>query len=144
MRRVATKIFLAFAVALCAFAVVASLAAVRLHALGRDLRLLSSGYLPLTRIAAQLEVKDWATARALEVNALDPAARRAFLPVARAHFPAVVKEKLAEGRAVVARARLGATGADARFFAEMGGRIDALDAKWTAYDAAARAPFDSL
>jgi two-component system, NtrC family, sensor kinase len=144
MRSLAVRIFITFAVAFVAFGLVVSFGIGRMHALGRDLRLLSEGYLPLTRIAAQIEVKDWATARALEVNALDPAAQRAFLPIARAHFPAVVKEKLAEGRAVVARARLVATGADARFFTDVGSRFDALDAKWTAYDAAVRALFEAL
>ncbi|MFL5261408.1 MAG: ATP-binding protein [Anaeromyxobacteraceae bacterium] len=144
MRSLAARIFVTLAVAIAAFGLVAAFAVGRMHALGLELRLLSDGYLPLTRIAAQIDVKDWATSRALEVNALDPAARRAYLPVARAHFPAVVKEKLAEGRDVVARARLLATGADARFFADIGARFDTLDLKWSAYDGAARALFDAL
>src|SRR5512141_1328339 len=105
MRSVAARMFLTFAVALVAFGLVALFAVGRMHSLGADLRLLSEAYLPLTRIAAQIEVKDWATARALELNAMDPATRRALLPVARAHFPAIVKEKLVAARAVLARAR---------------------------------------
>ena len=100
MHRVATKIFLAFAVSLAAFGAVATLSVARLHELRRDLRLLSAGYLPLTRIAAQLEVKGWVASRALEAMDLDPAARQAYLPVARAHFPALVREKLEEGKRV--------------------------------------------
>jgi two-component system, NtrC family, sensor kinase len=142
MRSLAVRIFITFAVAFVAFGLVVSFAIGSMHVLGRDLRLISEGYLPLTRVAAQLEVKDWATARALEVNALDPAARRAFLPVARA-LPALVKEKLVEGRAVVARAMPFATGADAQFLAEVGARLEALDAKWAAYDAASHALFDA-
>ncbi len=92
MRSVATKIFLTFAVALAAFGAVVGFGIVQLHGLGRDLRLLSDGYLPLTRIVAQIDVKDWVSSRVLEVNAIDPAARRAYLPVARAHFPALVRE----------------------------------------------------
>ena len=57
-RRLATRIFLAFAVALGAFGAVAAFGAARLHDLGRELRLLSGGYLPLTRVAAPVEVKD--------------------------------------------------------------------------------------
>ncbi|HEX9289581.1 MAG TPA: ATP-binding protein [Anaeromyxobacteraceae bacterium] len=144
MRSLAARMFLTFAVALVAFGFVAIFAVGRMHALGTDLRLLSEGYLPLTRIAAQIDVKDWVTARALEVRAMDPAARRAFLPVARAHFPAVVKEKLAEARAVLARARGVASGNDARFLAEVAARVEALDARWNAYDQAARALFDAL
>ncbi|GEJ55705.1 sensor histidine kinase [Anaeromyxobacter diazotrophicus] len=144
MRSLAARMFLAFAVALAAFGLAALFAVGRMHALGTDLRLLSEGYLPLTRIAAQIDVKDWVTARALEVKAMDPAARRVFLPVARAHFPAVVKEKLSEARAVLARARGFASGADARFFAEVSARVDALDARWTAYDQAAGALFAAL
>ena len=46
LRRVATKIFLAFGVSLAAFALVSAFGIVRLHDLGRKLRLLSEGYLP--------------------------------------------------------------------------------------------------
>ena len=144
MRRVATRIFLTFAVALAAFGMVAVFGIVRLHELGRDLRLLTSGYLPLTRIAAQLDVKDWVASRALEAKDLDPAARRAYLPVARAHFPALVKEKLEEGKGVVRAAIAQAHGDDARFLREVGVRLDALSARWAQYDREARALFDAL
>ncbi len=144
MRSLAARMFLAFAVALGAFGLAALFAVGRMHALGTDLRLISEGYLPLTRIAAQIDVKDWVTARALEVKAMDPAARRAFLPVARAHFPAVVKEKLSEARAVLGRARQVASGADARFLSEVAARVDAIDGRWTAYDQAAGALFAAL
>jgi two-component system, NtrC family, sensor kinase len=144
MRSLAARMFLTFSVALVAFGLVALFTVGRMHALGTDLRLLSEGYLPLTRIAAQIDVKDWVSSRALEVNGLDPAARRAFLPVARAHFPTVVKEKLAEARAVLARTHGIASGAEARFFSDVAARIEALDRRWTAYDAAARELFDSL
>jgi len=144
MRSLAARIFFTFAVALVSFGLVALFAVGRMRALGADLILLSEGYLPLTRIAAQVEVKDWVTARALEVNAMDPAARRAFLPIARAHFPAVVKERLSEARSVLARAREVASGADERFLAEVAARVAALDARWSAYDQAASALFDAL
>jgi two-component system NtrC family sensor kinase len=144
MRSLAAKMFLTFSVVLIAFGLVAVFAVGRMHAVGTDLRLLSEGYLPLTRIAAQIDVKDWVTARALEVNAMDPAARRAFVPLARAHFPAVVKEKLAEARAVLARARSNASGNDVRFLSDIATRVEALDGRWTAYDRAARELFDHL
>ena len=144
MRSVATKIFLTFAVALAAFGLVAAFATGRLHSLGRDLRLLSEGYLPLTRVVAQIDVKDWVTARVLEASALEPAARRAYLPVARAHFPALVREKIAEGREVARRARAFAGREDARFLGEVETKLASLDARWAEYDAAAKALFDAL
>jgi len=144
MKSVASKMFLTFSVALVAFGLAALFAVRRMHALGTELRLLSAGYLPLTRIAAQIDTKDWVTARALEMNVMAPAARRAFLPVARAHFPTVVREKLAEARAVLARARPLASGADAEFLAEVAGRVEVLDAKWAAYDEASATLFDAL
>jgi signal transduction histidine kinase len=144
MRSLAARMFLTFFVALVAFGLAALFAVGRMHALGNELRLLSEGYLPLTRIAAQIDVKDWVTTRATEVNALDPSARRAFLPLARAHFPSVVKEKLSEARAVLARARATASGADASFLSDIASRIDAIDVRWSAYDRAARDLFDAL
>ena len=144
MRRVATKIFLTFAVALLAFAAVAAFGIDRLHELRRDLRLLSGGYFALTRIAAQLDVKDWVAARALQARTLDRASRRAYLPVARAQFPAFVKEKIEEGRRVAGEARRLARGDDARFLDAISGRLAALGARWSEYDAKARALFDAL
>jgi signal transduction histidine kinase len=144
MRTVASRIALTFAVGFVAFGLVAAFAARRVHALGADLRLLSEGYLPLTRIAAQIEVKDWVTSRVLEAGALEPAARRAWIPVARAHFPGFVREKIEEGRGVVERMAGLATGADTHFLGTVRDRFDALDAKWAQYDAAARALLDEV
>jgi two-component system, NtrC family, sensor kinase len=144
MRRVATKIFLTFAVALAAFGLVAVFGIVRLHELRKDLRLLSGGYLALTRIAAQLDVKDWVASRALEARGLDRAARRAYLPVARAHFPDLVREKIEEGRRVAGEARALARDEDARFLDEVSSRLDGLAVRWAEYDAKARALFDTL
>ena len=144
MRRVATQIFLAFAVSLLAFAAVAGFGIVRLHEIRRDLRLLSGGYLALTRNAAQLEVKDWVATRALEASGLDRAARQVYLPVARARFPGYVRERIAEGRRVVHESRALASGEDARFLDEVAARLDALDARWSDYDHEARALFDAL
>src|SRR3990172_264298 len=153
--------FITFAAALVAFGLVALFAVGRMHALGGDLRLVSEGFLPLTRIAAQVEVKDWATARALEVRDMAPAARRAFLPLLPSHLPPahqkpdqappvppppppVVHEKLDEARSVIARARGVASGRDAQFLSEIAARVDALDARWTDYAEASRAFFDAL
>jgi signal transduction histidine kinase len=144
LRRLATRIFLAFAVALGAFGAVAAFGAARLHDLGRELRLLSGGYLPLTRVATQLEVKEWATPRALEARALDPAARRAWLPVVRAQFPAFVREKIEEGHRVVQETRPLAAEEDLRFLDEVDGRLRGLGARWAEYDRAAGALFDAL
>jgi len=144
VRRVATKIFLAFAVSLLAFAAVAGFGIARLHEIRRDLRLLSGGYLALTRIAAQLEVKDWVATRALEASALDRSARQVYLPIARARYPGFVREKIEEGRRVARDARALARGDDARFLDEVESRLDALAARWTEYDREARALFDAL
>jgi two-component system, NtrC family, sensor kinase len=144
MRRVAAKIFLAFAVSLAAFGAVAAFSAARLHELRRELRLLTVGYLPLTRIAAELEVRDWVASRALEARAMDPASRQVYLPVARAHFPALVKEKLEEGKRVLAEATPFARGEEARFLADVRGRLDGLGGRWAEYGAEAGALFDAI
>ncbi|HSN90023.1 MAG TPA: ATP-binding protein [Anaeromyxobacteraceae bacterium] len=144
MHRVANKIFLTFAVALAAFGLVAAFGIARLHGLGRDLRLLSAGYLPLTRIAAEIDVKDWVAARALEARALDPSARHAYLPVARAHFPALVREKIEEGKVVVREALAVAGAEDVRFLTGVSGRLDVLAARWSEYDREARGLLDAV
>ncbi len=139
----ATKIFLAFGVSLAAFALVSAFGIAQLHDLGRKLRLLSDGYLPLTRIAAQIDVKDWVTPRVLEAGALDPASRRALVPLARARFPSLVREKIAEGRSVAGRAMTSASPDEVAFLREVVVRLEALDAAWSRYDAAASALLDA-
>ncbi len=143
LRSVATKIFLAFGVSLAAFALVSAFGIGNLHDLGRRLRLLSEGYLPLTRIAAQIDAKEGVASRLLEAGPLDPASRRALAALARARFPSLVRQKIAEGRAVVGRAAALATGEEAAFLAEVKGRLDALDSAWARYDVAARALLDA-
>ena len=143
MRRVAAKIFLAFAVSLAAFAAVAAFSVMRLQELRRDLLLLNDGYLPLTRIVAELEVKDWVASRALEARGLDRAARAAYLPVARANFPVLVREKVNEGKQVLRRAAPYVREDDDRF-AGLAARLDALGARWADYDAEARGLFDAI
>ncbi len=143
MRSVATKIFLAFGVSLAAFALVSAFGIAQLHELGSKLRLLSDAYLPLTRIAAQIDVKDWVTPRVLEAGALDPASRRALVPLARARFPALVREKIAEGRAVAGRAMRSAPPEEAAFLQDVVVRLEGLDAAWSRYDAAARELLDA-
>ena len=80
MQSVAARMSAAFAVALVAFGLAAFFAVWRMRALGSDLRLVSQAYLPLTRIAAEIDVKEGALTRALELRALEPATRRALLP----------------------------------------------------------------
>ncbi len=144
MRRVATKIFLTFAVALAAFGLVAALAIGRLQDQGRDLRLLSAGYFPLSRLAAQLEVKGWYLARAVEAGDLDPGTRRAWLPLARARFPALVKEQIEEGeRLARAAAALGGPD-DARFLGDVAARLGTLGGRWAEYHASSQALADAL
>jgi len=144
VRSVATKIFLAFGVSLLAFALMAGFGIYRLQDLGRQLRLLSEVYLPLARIASQIDVKDWVTGRAPEAGAVDPAARRALVSLARAQFPVLVRQKIAEGRTVANRAAPLASRSDARFLGEVVSRLDVLDAEWAQYDAAARALLDAV
>ena len=143
LRSVATKIFLAFGVSLAAFALVSAFGIAQLHDLGRKLRLLSDGYLPLTRIAAQIDVKEWVTPRVLEAGALDPASRRALVPLARSRFPSLVREKIAEGRSVAGRAMTSASADEVAFLQEVVVRLEALDAAWSRYDAAASALLDA-
>ena len=106
--------------------------------LRRDLRLLSPGYLPLTRIAAQLDVKDWVAARALEARALDRAARAGVPPGrARATSPRSCGRRSRRGTRGRARARArAARGDDARFLDDVPTRLDALAARWSEYDRA--------
>ncbi|MBI5542663.1 MAG: sensor histidine kinase, partial [Deltaproteobacteria bacterium] len=103
----ATRIFLGYAVVILTFGSVSIYSVTALHAIGREIRLVSQGYLPLAKAAAQIESfqknRQRDTDRLLDEK--EPDTRRALIKLARVYFPQLVREKLAAATAMVRDSR---------------------------------------
>src|SRR5690606_40794098 len=104
---IATRMFLGFAAVVTVFGAVSAFSVWRMQAIGNDIRLVSEGYLPLAKVATQLETihknKQRDTDRLLEER--EPRAQRILIKLARLYFPRIARERLNEGKELVARAR---------------------------------------
>ncbi|MBI4821326.1 MAG: PAS domain-containing protein [Deltaproteobacteria bacterium] len=101
----ATKVFLAFAVLLTAFALLGFFGAKQLGDVGEDLRRITEGHLSLARLAGQLETSQQNLFRDLRrgLDERDPKSRELILRIAAAYFPEVIRSRLDEVRSVAER-----------------------------------------
>ena len=97
-----TKIFLAFGLALAAFAVLALVSVKEFRDMGEDLRSIHGGHLALARIVGQLETLQQNRFRDLRrgLSEPDPGSREVVLRIASAYFPEVVRSRVEAVRAV--------------------------------------------
>lgn len=143
---IATRIFLVFTVVLTVFGAVSSFAIWRMHAIGQEIRLVSEGYLPLTKVAAQLETfhknKQRDTDRLLEEK--DPRTTRILIRLARLYFPKIVREKLGQGQLLLVEARRLGGESERLFLDDIEERFVDLSRAYDDYDAVADALFTAL
>lgn len=143
---IATRIFLVFAAVVSVFGAVSSFAVWRMHAVGADIRLVSEGYLPLTKVAAQLETfhknKQRDSDRLLEEK--DPRAQRILIKLARLYYPRIVREKLTQGGLLVTETRRLSGEAERPFLDEIEGRFLELVREYDLYDSQAEVLFSFL
>lgn len=143
---IATRIFLGFAAIVTVFGAVSSFSIWRMQAIGADIRLVSEGYLPLTKVAAQLETihknKQRDTDRLFEER--DAKAQRILLKLARLYFPRILREKVREGRDLVAEARRLAPGRELPFLDEIDARFHDLEMEHERYEQASLQFFGDL
>jgi two-component system, NtrC family, sensor kinase len=97
---IATKVFLGFAVVLATSGLLSLFGIVRIHRIGESLRLVSSGWFPLTRVAGQLEAlqkeRTRSTDRLLEET--EPRQRRTLIDLDRTYFSRAVAAQLSRVR----------------------------------------------
>jgi two-component system, NtrC family, sensor kinase len=139
---VTTKIFLGLAVIVVTFGLVSIYAVVQVHHIGRSLELTSRTYLPLTKLASQLETvqshRSRDTGRLLEER--EARVQTILISIARRHFPKVVREKLDLGTEIARTGReRSIESADAEFLAEVEAWLDRLGTLYDGYDATAEA-----
>jgi two-component system NtrC family sensor kinase len=135
---IATRIFLGFAAVLTVFGAVSTFAVWRMHGIGEEIRLVSEAYLPLTKVAAQLESfhknKQRDTDKLLEEA--EPRYQKILIKSARLYFPRIVRELLTQGKALAVRARELGGPSEAEFVDGVEQRLTRLSQEYEVYDAA--------
>jgi two-component system NtrC family sensor kinase len=143
---ISTRIFLGFAAVLTVFGLVSTFAVWRMHRIGQEIRLVSDGYLPLTKVAAQLETFHKNRQRDTDrlLDEADPRTQRILIKLARLYFPRIVREKLGQGRSLVEAAR-GLGGGDEKAFLDgIDARLREIATSYDEYDALAEALFAQI
>jgi two-component system, NtrC family, sensor kinase len=142
----ATRIFVGYAVVTLTFGAVSIYAVVQLRSIGREIRLVSEGYLPLTKAAAQIESlhknRERDTERLFEEKA--PEGRRLLIKLARVYFPQSIRERLQGAEAMARESRARAPRAEAAFLEGLDARIAELTGLYESYERASNALFDEI
>jgi len=142
----ATRIFLGYAVVILTFGAVSIYSVTELHAIGREIRLVSQGYLPLTKAVAQIESfqknRQRDTDRLLEEKEADT--RRALIKLARVYFPQLVREKLTAAANLAREARAQAPESERGFLLGLDARINELTGLYEEYEKRCIALFADL
>lgn len=143
---IATRIFLGFAAVVTVFGAVSAFSVWRMQSIGADIRLVSEGYLPLAKVTTQIETihknKQRDTDRLLEER--EPRAQRILIKLARLYFPRILRERLNEGKELVAGARLLAAEREQGFLQEIEASLLEVEAEFERYELASNSFFDAL
>lgn len=142
----ATRIFIGYAVVILTFGGVSIYSVTELHAIGREIRLVSEGYLPLAKAAAQIETfqknRQRDTDRLLEEREADT--RRALIKLARIYFPSLVREKVSAAAAIARDARARAPVSETAFLEGLDSRFAELASLYEEYERACTTLFAAL
>src|SRR5438067_12903442 len=143
---IATKVFLGFAAVLVTSAAVSLFGIVQMHRIGQGLALVSSGYFPLTRIAASLEGFQRERERSTDglLAERDPAQRKSLVGLDRTYFSRVAEDHLTRAREQLQLAREGASARDRAALDRIDARLQLLSARVNEEDQLARSLADLL
>ena len=137
---VTTKIFLGLAIIVVTFGLVSIYALVQVHHIGRSLELTSRTYLPLSKLASQLETIQ--SNRTRDNNRLleerETRIQDALISIARRHHPKLVRDQIVLGSEIARTGRQRAVEAgDALFLKEIEERLKRLESIYEMYDESA-------
>ena len=142
----ATRIFLGYAVVILTFGAVSIYSVTELHAIGREIRLVSQGYLPLAKATAQIESfqknRQRDTDRLLEEKEQDT--RRALIKLARVYFPQLMRDKLGNAVAIARESRAQAPESERAFLEGLDARLSELTTLYDEYEKACTDLFAEL
>jgi signal transduction histidine kinase len=142
----ATRIFLGYAVVILTFGAVSIFSVLQMHSIGREIRLVSEGYLPLTKVTAQIESFQKNRQRDTErlFDEREPEARRIMIKLARRYFPQLMREKLASAASLAHGSRSKATRSEERFLEGLDASFAKLTSLYDDYEQACNNLFDSI
>ncbi|MGI5863148.1 MAG: ATP-binding protein [Myxococcales bacterium] len=142
----ATRIFLGYAIVTLTFGAVSIYSVVQLHSIGREIRLVSDGYLPLTKAVAQIESfhknRQRDTERLLDER--EPETQRALIKLARVYFPQLMREKLAAASSIADETRGRALASERPFLEGLVARQEELSKLYEDYEQACNKLFSVI
>lgn len=142
----ATRIFLGYAIVTLTFGAVSIYSVVQLHSIGREIRLVSDGYLPLTKAVAQIESfhknRQRDTERLLDER--EPETQRALIKLARVYFPQLMREKLAAASTLAGNSLERAPGSEKPFLEGLVARQAELSRLYEDYEQACNRLFSVI
>jgi two-component system NtrC family sensor kinase len=142
----ATRIFVGYAVVTLTFGAVSVYSVVQLRSIGREIRLVSEGYLPLTKAAAQIESlhknRERDTDRLFDEKA--PEGRRLLIKLSRVYFPQAIRERLEGAEAMARESRQRAPDAEEGFLGGLDARIAELASLYADYERASNLLFNQI
>src|SRR5438067_3239487 len=143
---IATKVFLGFAAVVVMSGAVSLFGIVQMHRIGQGLALVSSGYFPLTRIAASLEGFQRERERSTDglLAERDPAQRKSLVGLDRTYLSRVAEDHLTRAREQLQLAREGASARDRAALDRIDARLQLLSARVNEEDQLARSLADLL
>lgn len=133
----ATKIFLGFALVVTTFGAVSAYSVITLHRVGEGIRVVSTAYLPLTTVAAQVESFNKNRARDLQrlLDEKDVRTQRALIALARRlYYPQEMRRRLKAGHAIVESALPTATEGERVFLQDLDHRFTDLATRYDSFD----------
>ncbi len=139
----AKRIFLGYGVVLFTFSSVSIYSLVALHSIGREIRLVSSGYLPLAKAVAQIE--SFHQNRLRDSNRLleekQPEIRRTLAKLARMYFPIIIRKKIASTADILKKHRNNAPVSERHFLDNIHSRLGDLSDFYEEYERAYQSLF---
>ncbi len=134
----ATRIFLGYAVVILTFGAVSIYSVVQMHSIAAEIRVVTGGYLPLAKAAAQVESfhnnrhKD--TERLLDEK--EPGTQRVLIKLARVYFPQLMRDKLTAATALTGETLSRAPETDRAFLENVAARLAELSRLYDDYERA--------
>jgi two-component system, NtrC family, sensor kinase len=139
-----TKIFLGFAAVLITFGAVSASSVLQMRRISEEMRLVSEGYLPLTKAVAQME-NAHAGLEGRTKNLIDTSTPlRQRLALNRPYGSQTVREQIREARKTVSATVVTASSSEREFLRNLDQRFAKLDSRYDEHDKASAALFSIL
>ncbi len=141
-----TRIFVGFAAVVLTFGAVSVYSVLQMHAIGAEIRLVSTGYLPLAKAIAQVESAQGNHQRDLQrlLDEREPETQLALIRLSRLSFPQMIRQLLGNAAETARHGKESAPASEHPFISELGNRILELSLLYESYGASCESLFRAI